>query len=345
MALRLIEAFASNEDIARLPEILEGHEVLGIWEMDLEGELAGARILVESEGTEAVSDRLTSQLGRTEGFRLVLLRVEATIPAPPEPEVTDSEIERGREKKKVGPARISREELYQDLAGSSKITQIYLVTVVLSTVVAAVGLLRGDVAVIIGAMVIAPLLGPNVALALGSTLGDSELIRRSLKTVAVGVGLALALSIAFGLLTRLEIFGGVDLSSSQLASRAEVRLTDIALALAAGSAGALAYTAGLPGSLIGVMVAVALLPPTVAMGLFLGSGDLGSAQGAFLLVATNVTCVNLAGVVTFLAQRVRPRTWWKAKKARKANRISVAIWLAMLLVLVAVIYYNRMLTS
>lgn len=330
MAMRLIELFASQEDIASLPELLEGRDVLGVWEMDLAGDLAGARILVDSRETESVSDWLTQKLGRSEGFRIVLLRVEATIPAPPEPKPEAAETKtKGR---KVGPARISREELFQDVAGSSKVTQLYLLTVVLSTVVAAVGLLRGDVAVIIGAMVIAPLLGPNVALALGSTLGDSELVWRSLKTVAIGVGLALALSVTFG------FFVEVSPDNSQLASRATVGPADIALALAAGSAGALAYTSGLPGSLIGVMVAVALLPPTVAMGLFLGAGDLASARGAFFLVATNVTCVNLAGVVTFLAQRVRPRTWWKAKKAKKANRISVAIWLGMLIILVAIIY-------
>lgn len=330
MALRLIELFASQEDIARLPELLEGRDPLGVWEMDLEGDLAGARILVDSSETEPVSDWLTRKLGRSEGFRIVLLRVEATIPPPPEPKPGNAETK--TRPRKVGPARISREELFQDVSGSSKLTQLYLVTVVLSTVVAAVGLLRGDVAVIIGAMVIAPLLGPNVALALGSTLGDSDLVWRSLKTVAIGVALALALSVILG------FFVEVSLENTQLASRAKVGLADIVLALAAGSAGALAYTAGLPGSLIGVMVAVALLPPTVAMGLFLGSGDVVSARGALLLVATNVTCVNLAGVVTFLAQRVRPRTWWKAKKAKKANRISVAIWLGMLIILSTIIY-------
>ena len=108
---------------------------------------------------------------------------------------------------------------------------------------------------------------------------------------------------------------------------------DIVLALAAGSACALAYTTVAPAALTGVMVAVALLPPLVVVGLLTASGELGSAAGALLLVATNVICVNLAGVVTFLWQGIRPRTWWEANRARQATWRAVAIWLTLLIIL------------
>ena len=73
-------------------------------------------------------------------------------------------------------------------------------TVVLSTVVAAIGLLRDSSTVIIGAMVIAPLLGPNLALAFASTLGDTALIRQALRSNLIGVGITIGLTVAMGLL-------------------------------------------------------------------------------------------------------------------------------------------------
>jgi uncharacterized membrane protein len=109
------------------------------------------------------------------------------------------------------------------------------------------------------------------------------------------------------------------------------------LALAAGSAGALAFTSGVPSVVVGVMVAVALLPPLVVAGLLAGAGHWMPAAGALVLLLTNVTCVNLAGVVTFLLQKVRPRTWWEADRARSSTRLAVAVWILMLAVLLALI--------
>jgi uncharacterized membrane protein len=85
------------------------------------------------------------------------------------------------------------------------------------------------------------------------------------------------------------------------------------------------------------MVAVALLPPLVTAGLLAGSGHTSLALGALVLVLTNVVCINLSGVLTFLAQRIRPRTWWEEKKARKATRRAITLWVVILLVLIVVI--------
>ncbi|UCH83056.1 MAG: DUF389 domain-containing protein, partial [Candidatus Latescibacterota bacterium] len=123
----------------------------------------------------------------------------------------------------------------------------------------------------------------------------------------------------------------------EIVSRTHVGFSDVILALASGSAGALAYTAGISASLVGVMVAVALLPPLVSAGLLAGAGYEGLAVGAGVLVITNVTCINLSGVLTFLAQRVRPRTWWEEKKAKKATRRAVFILIVVLVILLVVI--------
>jgi uncharacterized hydrophobic protein (TIGR00341 family) len=225
--------------------------------------------------------------------------------------------------------------LYEDIKDAARCSRVYLTMVVLSTIVAAVGLYYNSVAIIIGAMVIAPLLGPNVALALGTTLGDLALLWRALRTSLAGIGTVMALSVILGVLLH------VNPASPELASRNAVGLGDVAVALASGSAGALAFTTGVSATLIGVMVAVALLPPLVTFGLLLGGGHLALAAGAFSLFLMNLICVNLAGVTTFLVQGIRPATWWEKDRAAKATRVAILLWVAVLAALTGLILLLR----
>ena len=85
------------------------------------------------------------------------------------------------------------------------------------------------------------------------------------------------------------------------------------------------------------MLAVALLPPLVTFGLLIGSGNLDLAVDALLLFLTNLICVNLAGVLTFVAQGVWPRSWWEASKARNLTIAAICIWCALLALLTVLI--------
>jgi uncharacterized membrane protein len=100
----------------------------------------------------------------------------------------------------------------------------------------------------------------------------------------------------------------------------------------------LAYTIGMSAAVIGVMVAVALLPPLVTAGLLIGDLKFDLAFYAFLLLTTNVICVNLAAVTTFILQGVSPRTWYEATKAKRINRIALGIWIALVIILGVVIW-------
>jgi uncharacterized hydrophobic protein (TIGR00341 family) len=282
-------------------------------------------------------DTLENKFAGIDGFRMVLLPVEATVPRFKEnnTESSGSNTIKPKDEPENNVLRISREELYSDIVDSTKFTNTYVAMVLLSAIVAAVGLLQDNVAIVIGAMVIAPLLGPNVALSLATTLGDFDLGFNALKTGSFGVVMALVLSIIIG------YFFSVDPGIPQIASRINVGLSDIILALASGIAGVLAFTSGASISLIGVMVAVALMPPLITLGLLVGSGNMPEAVGALLLLVTNIICVNLAGVMTFLAQGIRPRKWWEASKAKKAARVAITLWSVLLAILVAVILISR----
>lgn len=316
-----------------------GENTLGVWRHSPAKDQALVRVLLDSEETEALMDSLQKQFSNLEGFRLVLLAAEATLPRPEPPEEEQSEeaTPDGAEEEDAGrgTARISREELYADISETARFSWVYIVLVVLSAIVAAVGLMRSNVAVIIGAMVIAPLLGPNVALSLATALGDLDLARRAIGVNAVGLLVALVVSVIAGL--ALVITPEVP----EIAVRTQVGVGDLVLALASGGAGALSFTMGLSTAVIGVMVAVALLPPLVALGMLLGAGHWDASVGALLLLLTNIICVNLAGVITFLVQGIRPATWWEAQKAKRATRRALSIWIALLAILVIVILLSQ----
>jgi len=331
MALRLVDVYLP-EGYDGLEDLEDEHAVLGRWNVELEGDRRLLRVLLDTGDTEALLDWLDDEIGLAEDYRVVLLPVEATVPRP---EIEENEKEKEEAAAEEGSsstvARISKEELYQDVVDAIKSSKVYHTFVVLSTVVAAGGMLRDNAAVVIGAMVIAPLLGPNIALALATTLGDADLLRRGLRINVIGVSIALVVALAIG------FFFPVDPATPELAARTDVGLGDIALALAAGVAGALSFSRGLPSALIGVMVAVALLPPLVAAGMLAGAGYWTAAYGALLLLLTNVVCVNLAGVVTFLLQGIRPNRWYEAEQAKKATRRAIALWIVLLAVLVVAI--------
>jgi uncharacterized hydrophobic protein (TIGR00341 family) len=331
MSLRLVELFLPGASARAVRSLLEEKQVLGMWQEKMEEDRILVRILLRAEDTEAVLDGFDKKFSTVEGFRVLLLPVEATMPRPPEPEESKEKGKEVLEEEKPKAERISREELYNDIADSARISRVYIVMVVLSSIVAAIGLMHNNITVVIGAMVIAPLLGPNVALSLATTLGDTELALRAMKVNAAGILVGLLLSVVVG---RLFL---VNPDIPEILARTKVGLIDVVLALASGSAGALAFTAGVPATLIGVMVAVALLPPLGVLGMLLGAGFAGKAVGALLLLLTNLICVNLSGVITFLVQGIRPVTWWEADRAKKATRISLMTWFMLLSALVGVI--------
>lgn len=224
-----------------------------------------------------------------------------------------------------------REQLYVQVSSGAKLSQDYLVMVLLSTIVAAIGLASDGVAAVIGAMVIAPLLGPIMGLAMGAALGETALIRLGLSSFGAGIGMVLGVSLLLALVLP------ANWDSRELMSRAEVRLDGLALAMAAGGAAALSVARGASSALVGVMVAAALLPPAAAVGLFAGYGEWSLALRAALLLSLNVASLILSALIVFRLRRIRPRKWIEQKHADRAIWINAVLSVAFLVIAVALI--------
>ena len=208
-----------------------------------------------------------------------------------------------------------------------------LVFIVLASIVAAIGILYDNVAVVIGSMVIAPLLTPSIALSLATTIADVKLAKQAVITSFFGYLTAFIIGIIFGILF------SVDVNAPQILSRIDLNLIYVLLAFVAGIAGSLSFIKGIARPLVGVMVAVALLPPIVTSGLLFGSQQWIGGMGAFLLSSVNVVGINLAGVVTFLSQGISPKKWWEKEKAKKMTIASLILWIVLLLVLVMLMIF------
>jgi uncharacterized hydrophobic protein (TIGR00341 family) len=327
MPFRMVEIVVPTDYAADIRQLLENQALLGVWSASIEESQAYVRALIPTEQTETVLDEVREHLPPGDAYRIMVFSVEATLPQP-KPE---ERAEKHEQEPEQQPQRISREELYDDVTEGARLNSVYIVNVALSVIVAAIGLIANDVTAIIGAAILAPLIWPNLSFALAITLGDVELILQSLKTYGAGLLTTLLLAVPIGLLFN------INPQVPTLLARTQTSVGSLVLALSAGTAGALALTSGVPARLIGVVMAVALLPPLVAAGMLVGSGNAKLALGALLLFLVNVASLNLASVITFLLRGIRPRTWWEAEQAKRATRIAISFWVLLLAILAAVI--------
>jgi len=195
-------------------------------------------------------------------------------------------------------------ELHEEMGRNAQPGINFFVLIVLSSIIATLGLLLDSAAVVIGAMLVAPLMSPILAFSLGIVVSDVRLIRRSIEAVFKGIALSIVLAIFIGILSP---FKGL---TDQIVARTQPTLLDLAVALASGMAGAYALARkDVSAALPGVAIAAALMPPLGVAGLGLSLGNPRVAGGAFLLFITNITAISLAGVLVFIVLGVRPQTW------------------------------------
>jgi uncharacterized hydrophobic protein (TIGR00271 family) len=187
----------------------------------------------------------------------------------------------------------------------------------ISSIISTLGLLANNVAVIIGAMIIAPLIGPIVGVAYSMVIGNRRLLRRSLLTLLTGVILTVLVSILTTYLVGLRTIG------SEITARANPNLIDLGLAISAGAAGSFATSRRrIADALPGVAIAVALVPPLSVIGIGIALKLDNIATQSLLLFLTNLTGIIFSGGVVFLLQ-----SYGNLERARHGLFVSTCILL------------------
>lgn len=194
-----------------------------------------------------------------------------------------------------GMAPEARARALQRIIDPSKPSDSYYLLVCLSAIIATLGLLANSTAVVIGAMLVAPLMGPIFGIALSLTNGDRRLLKIALLAEAAGIILAVGLSALIGLIPLHPDFG------SEILARTQPTIYDVLIALASGLAGAYALVdEKISPALPGVAIATALVPPLAACGLNIAAGNWILAGGAFLLFLVNFIAIEFAAASIFM---------------------------------------------
>ncbi|MFD1017627.1 TIGR00341 family protein [Thalassobacillus hwangdonensis] len=334
MELQLIEAYIPKKHYESVSKKLQAFDYETYWISNESEERKLVRILTGTSQTEEILNYLEEVSNVIEGFETMLIPVQAFFSKDTvtKKEEADKEDE---EEKKARLLRASRHELLSSVEKNSRTTMNYTLMILLSAIVATVGFVKDSEAVVIGAMVIAPMIGPVIATAFASILGDYKLLGRAVLASLFGIIIVIFISILFGLFFK----GGM--TTDQYVARTEVTISDIFLGVASGAAGALAFLNRLSGNLVGVMVAVALLPPTVALGMSIGDGGWGNAYGAFLLLTVNISSILLAAVTIFSITGIRPVRWEEVQRANVSRPLSIVFISFLVLTLAVVILLGQ----
>lgn len=277
------------------------------------------RIVVEEDELSEILEELEKRVTEE---KVVVYDVRAAIPDERKDNGEDEELAIGRFIKS------SKEELREIVVGPVNLSFNFIIMVVMSAIVAGIGILQQNVAIVIGAMVIAPFLGPNMLISFGITLGSIKYVYRGLYVAAVATIIAVLISVLWG-------YGSDQIHD--VPRDYIVSLQDIALAMACGFAGALSLMSRKGIALVGVMVAAALLPPLISAGLFLGGGYYEASLNKLILYTINIVSLILSGVIMFYVSGITPTVWWEKEQARKRMvyaLIILGVLLAMLAVLV-----------
>lgn len=228
-----------------------------------------------------------------------------------------------------------RNQLYQKLffegPASKRRASRFFLLMGFATTIAAFGIASDSTAVVIGAMLIAPLMTPLMGTSLSLVMGWPKRATMSALFAIGGILLAIGLSMVFGAMLPFELD---PVTNSQISSRVNPTLVDLIIAVAAGGAGAFALSRpDVSDALPGVAVAIALVPPLAVAGLMLEAGQ-AEAIGALLLFTTNLVAILLVGAIVFVLTGVVPVRQLVSKSERVRSSAALIGTLAVIVIVV-----------
>lgn len=263
-----------------------------------------------------------------------------TVVNDPEAVVSDrlGEIEEPyQEIRGLGYQGISRSELHSKASDLMPDLTIYTLMTAISAVVATAGVLLNSLAVLVGAMVIAPLIGPLMATSVATVIDDAELFRQSVKFQGLGAAVGLVSSVAFAWIVRSTTLATVHVDPAELlrlSGYAAPKGLLIVVALGAGFAGALSLSTSGTIDLVGVMIAAAVIPPVGVAGVGVAWVKPEVVLGALTIVSVNIFAIALAAIISLWYLGYHPQSWAELRKARGTMLVRVVVLAVAILLLV-----------
>ncbi|WP_112181968.1 MULTISPECIES: TIGR00341 family protein [Paraliobacillus] len=329
MELQLIEVYIPNDKVNHFQEKIAEFTIISHWHTRISDQEQVFKLLIDKKYAEEILNFLELDSKYDEEMRALLYNISTYIPRVEE----EKEEERDPSEKQEEVLRASRHELYNVVHSSSVINRNFVWLLVLSAIVATAGIVKDSAAVVIGAMVIAPLIGPYTALSFAAVLGDYKIMRRSVGTAIFGLVVPILIAILFGVIFNLP------LDSDEFRARTNIEMMDIILALAAGAAGALSFAKRVSEALVGVMVSVALLPPAIVFGMIIGEGEWRYAVTPLLLLLVNIHAILLSAIIVFWVSGIKPVNWKEIQVANTSRIIGLLSVSLVIIVLGIIIYF------
>ena len=210
---------------------------------------------------------------------------------------------------------------YTGADAQSKLVR-YLVLMAFSAVIASGGIIADSTAVVIGAMLVAPLMTPLMGMAMSLGMGWPNRLARAAGVAGAGIVLAIVIGVVLGVTAPVVIDTATN---TQITSRIEPNVLDLIIAVAAGGAGAYGLSRpDVSDALPGVAIAISLVPPLAVCGIGLSQADARAASGALLLFGTNAVAILLVGGLTFVVTGVVP-TYRVAEGQRRVTTSLAAV--------------------
>lgn len=250
----------------------------------------------------------------------------------------DTVIPVNKKRLKTSSFKATRKSLVTYARQNSRINDSFILLAIMAAVIASLGLILNNIPVIVGSMVIAPVFGPIVAIAIGIVLADFKLMMQGVLSEATVLLIAVIVGLLMGLIVPNVVI------NSALKTRMFPTVADLFVALAAGSAGAYSLISGIKSQLIGVVIAAALIPVMCTIGIGVSLANSMMVSGGLLLLGGNYLGLILATVGVFYFKGLKPQIWYKFKAQKLVKKSLVLILVAVIILSLPLswITYQRM---
>lgn len=279
---------------------------------------------------DVLATELVNQLNRLVDTRQKeVLITSQTIEATLSDYLTNLEEEEKAKPKKTEKKKLT-EEFQALVEPTVEFNKNLLFMVIIAAGVATAGLFANNASLVIGAMLVSPLLGPLTAFSFNVTVGKPDKVY---KATISGLILVAAIIATGAILTAISLqFTELPLTD-EILSRTEISPIYLAVAIALGFAGGIAMTTDIPGILVGVAIAAALVPPAAVAGIGIALWDFDIFSSALTLTAANIIGLILGTMGVFFIEGISPRKFYEKEKAQRHLIITITIFIGLSILL------------